>query len=181
MISVKGIYKSFGEKSVLSDFSAQFPTDSFTVLSGASGAGKTTLLRILCGLERADGGAVCGVPERCAVVFQEPRLFPHLSALGNVALVGAGGEDILRALGLGDALHKRPAELSGGMAQRVAIARALACGGDFIILDEPFKGLDEDCKQAVMDYVKRSVKGGILVTHSPDEAAFFGDNTVYMK
>lgn len=180
MISVKHIYKSFGDKCVLSDFSAQFPTDSFTVLSGASGVGKTTLLRILCGLEKADGGEITGAPERCAVVFQEPRLFPHLSALDNVRLVGEGGEDILRALGLGDALHKRPAELSGGMAQRVAIARALAYGADFIILDEPFKGLDGKLKQSVMEYVKKSVKGGILVTHSPDEAEFFADNTVYM-
>ena len=180
MIEIKSISKKYmkasGEKRVFDGFSASLSLDSFTVLEGASGSGKTTLLRMLARLDNPDSGQITGMPERISVVFQEPRLFAHLTALENVALVcpRERAKEILCSLELGDALDKYPSELSGGMAQRVAIARAICYGGEYAILDEPFKGLDEELKKSVMSIVRSAFPGGLLITHQSDEAEYFG-------
>ena len=83
-IVIKNIDKSFGEKHVLKNFSAEFPSGSCTCIMGPSGCGKTTLLKILLGLEKADAGTVEGMPERVSVVFQENRLCEDISVRSNL-------------------------------------------------------------------------------------------------
>lgn len=170
MIKIEKLSKSFGEKKVLNDFSCEIPETGLTVISGASGIGKTTLIRLIAGLESADSGSITGLDGKTiSIVFQEDRLFPHLTALENASIVSdvQTAERILTAFGLGGDLDKKPSELSGGMCRRVSIARALAYGGDLLLLDEPFKGLDDklraDVFRFILDYSKSAAV--ILISH----------------
>ena len=119
--------------------------------TGRNGRGKTTILRLLAGLEQPDSGSLEGLEEKsAAVVFQENRLLPWLSVRDNVAAPLRGSDAArradaaLEAVGLGGEGDKRPSQLSGGMKRRAAIARALAAKADFLLLDEPFTGLNEE-------------------------------------
>ena len=153
-----------------------------TCVEGPSGCGKTTLLRLVAGLETPDGGTIEGVPDRIACVFQEDRLCEDFTAVSNVKLaVGSArsGAEIashLEEIGLGDSLSKPVRDFSGGMKRRVAIVRAVCYGGDLLILDEPFKGLDEQLRDRVMDYVKKYSAGKTIlcVTHDGAEADYLG-------
>lgn len=89
-IRMEGVWKSFGDKTVLRDVSMAFPQGSVTCLMGPSGCGKTTLLRIVMGLVKPDRGRVSGVPEGISVLFQEDRLCQGFSPVANVRLVTAG-------------------------------------------------------------------------------------------
>lgn len=178
-LRVTGLYKSYGEKTVLSGLTFTLPAGGRLALMGRSGCGKTTLLRILLGLETADGGRIEGLPPRLSVVFQEDRLCPDFSAFDNVRLAApaAAREEIfacLASLGLGEADGARPVrDLSGGMRRRVAIARAWLAPGELLLLDEPFKGLDDATRAAVTAYLDRTVGGRtlLLVTHDVSDAA----------
>ena len=181
-IRIDSLEKSYGENRVLRAFSAVFPEGRFSCIMGASGCGKTTLLRILLGLEKADSGEITGLPSRISAVFQEDRLADDFSAVSNLALVlgkRVPRETLraeLSALGLSGSLDKPVRALSGGMRRRVAIARAMLCDAELYLLDEPFKGLDEETKKIVMDYVKTKSAGKtvIFVTHDEEEAAYLG-------
>ena len=139
------------------------PAGGCVALLGESGSGKSTVLRLVAGLEPLRAGAVVvagrdvsQVPaerRRTALVFQRPRLFPHLDVRDNVAfaLVVAGAsrrsareraEAYLDLVGTGHLARRRPSTLSGGQEQRVALARALAAEPDVLLLDEPFSALD---------------------------------------
>ena len=180
MIKLRDINLTFHNKSVLSDLSADIPSEGVTVFRGPSGAGKTTLFRILLGLQQPDSGSVSGFAfQKPAVVFQEDRLLPWASALDNVSLVSdlAAAERALGVLGLGGNLSQLPRELSGGMRRRVAIARALSYGGDALFLDEPFTGLDEANKIIASQAVRASGVPVYVITHEDDEAALFGEHT----
>ena len=89
---------------------------------------------------------------------------------------------LLTELGLGDALQKPVRELSGGMQRRVAMARSLLSPADLYLMDEPFKGLDEDTRKVVMDAVLQRTRGKTLlvVTHDPEEAAYLGGRVIRM-
>lgn len=173
---------------VLKDLSLALAYGESCCLMGPSGQGKTTLLHILMGLVKPDEGTLSGLDgHRLAPVFQENRLCENLSAGANLRLVcGSGrGEEIsdaLAAMGLADCLHKPVRELSGGMKRRVAIARALVSGGDILLFDEPFKGLDDNTKQQVMTHVKEQVKGKTLiwVTHDQREAQYMGSRVIQL-
>ncbi len=150
---------------------------------GPSGCGKTTLLRIALGLQRPDAGTVENAFIRPAAVFQEPRLLPWRTALENVDLVLSDGPDTrekargwLERLELGEAAALYPSELSGGMQQRVSLARALAFGPDLLVLDEPFKGMDEALRERVIALVSRVLPQAalLLATHSEEEADALG-------
>ena len=189
-IRISELYKSFNGKPVLSGFSDVFPEGKTTAVMGPSGCGKTTLLNILWGFVKPESGAVTGLPGRITAVFQEDRLCESFNAVTNVQLActdnAPSRETVcghLTALGLGDSLQKPVSALSGGMRRRVAIARAVLAGGELIVMDEPFKGLDEDTKAAVMDYVRRETAGRtvILVTHDIKEAEELGDSIIRMK
>lgn len=171
MIRVEHLYKSFGEKAVLRDFS--MTVDGPLVLMGPSGCGKTTLLRILLGLETADGGTVTGVG-RAAAVFQTDRMCPQLTAAANLCLTGAGltqaeAEQELRTLGFADAELKVPAaKLSGGQKRRAALLRALLCkDAETLLLDEPFTGMEAALAARAAAAIQRLAAGRdtVLVTH----------------
>lgn len=177
-ILVRNVSVSYGENHVLTDFSSVFPTGRCTAVMGPSGCGKTTLLSVVAGLVRPDSGEVVGMPPRFTMVFQEDRLCEDFTVAANLRLVtgrtreqSAAIAEVLDAIGLSGMGAKRVAELSGGMKRRVAIARALLGAGDVVLMDEPFKGLDEETKNEVIHAVQRWTAGKtvIFVTHDADE------------
>lgn len=174
--------KSFGEKSVLRDVSGTLAANRITGLMAPSGAGKTTLLRILMGLEQADSGWIDGLDGlRLSAVFQEDRLCDQLDGVSNLRLVTpslsrAEARKALETVGLADCSGQPTRELSGGQRRRVAILRGLLADYDLLILDEPFKGLDRETKQLVMEDTRRRCTGktALLVTHDPTELDALG-------
>ena len=179
-----------------------------TVLWGASGSGKTTLLQCLAGLLRPDAGriacreavwfdaerGVCLAPERrrLGYVFQDVRLFPHLSVRSNM-LFGrrfrgpsrVSFEDVVALLGLGRLLHRTPSDLSGGEKQRVALVRALLACPELLLMDEPLTGLDRGKREEIMAYVKaipeRFGVPVLYVTHSDAERRFLADRVLNLE
>ena len=148
-------------------------------LCGASGAGKTSLLNIIAGLERPRSGRVMvggetfldtargvDVPvraRRLGYVFQEPRLFPHLSVASNLtygarfAPAGDGAvgfAEVVKLLGIGALLDRRPDTLSGGEKQRVAIGRALLSRPRALLLDEPLTAIDHARRQEILGLIE---------------------------
>lgn len=173
-IQVNKVCKSFKGQQVLNNVTMSFSEGSITCIMGASGIGKTTLAYILMGLDKADSGEITGLQGRKAsAVFQEDRLIEHWDAIKNIMLVSRDdvtGETVrqhLEETGLTEYKDKPVKALSGGMRQRVAIARAILSEYDVLIMDEPFKGLDEDLKEQVVSYVKKHSKGKttIIITH----------------
>ena len=178
MIELVSICKRFGNQEVLKDFSLSLPDTGSICLFGPSGCGKTTLLRLLAGLERPDSGRMIGLEQkRISYVFQEHRLFPWMTVEENIACVlprnkkAAAGEWIVRT-GLYGSGDKKPHQLSGGMKKRAALARVLAYGGDILLLDEPFQGLDRKAVDALCDMLLQWNTAGLtlLVTHHHNEA-----------
>lgn len=190
MIRVRNLSKSFGEKTLFSDLSFDLAAGEHLSVSAPSGVGKTTLLRILCGLEKADGGTVEGIlPQSVAYLFQEPRLFPSLTVLENVTCIHpdpkkAEGEcrELLAQLGLSEALSQYPRELSGGMKQRVALARTLSSHRPVVFLDEPFTALDEELRESVRALVQERCKDKtlLLISHDPRDSEILTDRTLYL-
>ena len=187
MLRIRNLSKSFGKNVLFTDLSFEVSPGEKVALSAPSGAGKTTLLRILCGLEKADGGTVEGVnPGNVAYLFQEPRLFPQLTALENVTCIfprpkehREAAEELLCKLGLADAIHQYPHELSGGMKQRVALARTLLADRPVVLLDEPFTALDGELKESLRKLVAEHCKDKILilVSHDPEDL-LLADRTI---
>ena len=184
MVELQDVSVVFDGKTVFEHVSAQFPNGVHAAVMGPSGVGKTTLLRVIAGLRRPDGGRVRVSTPRCAVLFQEPRLLPWLTALENVNAVLSDTNrtlpeamEWLNRVRLGAAAGKYPAELSGGMQTRVALARALAYGGNLVLLDEPFRGLDEAARDEGIDLCREVLreKTTILVTHDRYEARALAD------
>lgn len=188
MITLENICKSYGDKRVLQDVSLAVP-EGITCLMGASGAGKTTLLRILLGLETADSGRITGLPARIAAVFQEDRLVESLTVRKNLQLtLGAQYSEekaleMLREMGVSDTLGSPAGTLSGGMKRRVALVRALLHDAPLLVLDEPFKGLDEKIRAQVMAVVRRHAQGRtvLLVTHDREEAQALDARVVQLE
>lgn len=187
MAKVENLTVQYGGTAVLENFSAEFPDGGVTAVSGRSGCGKTTLLAVLLGLLRPDGGMVSGFRQPSAV-FQEDRLLPFLSAEKNIAVTAGCTEaeagEALLSVGFDAADRgKRAFELSGGMARRVAIVRAMLAPGDAVLLDEPFKGLDERTRAQVVRFVCENRRGRtmVVVTHDPRDAeALHAAHTVQM-
>jgi NitT/TauT family transport system ATP-binding protein len=168
----------------------------FVCIVGASGCGKSTLLSIVAGLDAPTAGQVDTGGRRVAIMFQEPALFPWLSARRNIELAlrarrvqkderrrRAG--DLLEAVHLADFADKRPHELSGGMRQRVALARALAQDADVLLMDEPFGALDAMTRDLLHDELERICSerrlSVLFVTHNVREAARLGDRVVLLS
>lgn len=182
MLELKNICLSYGKLEVLKNISLRLARGERIAVIGPSGCGKTSLLRVSAGLQKPCSGRVINSSERTAMVFQEPRLLPWLSAEDNVKLTIPTGAKTssppvnwLERLGIAEAAKKRPDELSGGMQQRVALARALAYEADLLLLDEPFKALDAGTKENVIKTISGSTDAAIiLVTHDAGEAAALG-------
>jgi nitrate/nitrite transport system ATP-binding protein len=203
-LSIEGIARSYGGRPVFRDLWFGVERGEFVALIGHSGCGKTTILNILAGLEAPDAGTiimdgreVAGPALDRAVIFQSHALLPWLSALGNVsfavrsrhrdwsrAQVAAHAESVLGLVGLADAKHRKPAELSGGMKQRVGIARALSIAPSLLLMDEPFSALDALTRGTLQDEVLRLVSGGqqtaFMITHDVDEAILLADRILLM-
>jgi NitT/TauT family transport system ATP-binding protein len=168
----------------------------FVCIIGASGCGKSTLLNIVAGLDRPTAGTVSTGGGRVGLMFQEPALFPWLSAGRNVELAlqarkvpkaerRARTRELLEVVRLGGFADKRPHELSGGMRQRVALARALAQDADVLLMDEPFGALDAMTRDLLHDELERICAERTLtvlfVTHNVREAARLGDRVIVLS
>lgn len=180
-IELEHVFFSYGEKAVLRDVAFMVEDGETVALEGPSGVGKTTVLRLIAGLLTPARGGVRGGEGGAAVVFQEDRLIPHLTAeenlrLVNDALTHGEAEALLAAVGLEGEAKRLPGELSGGMRRRVAIARAAASGRAPVLLDEPFQGLDGETKRRVTDFVRSFTRSRttVLVTHDASDADALG-------
>ena len=187
-IIIKDLYKSYGENKVLENLDAVIEKGRITCLMGPSGEGKTTLLNILMGLEKADSGVIENLPHNKSAVFQEDRLCESFSAFTNVKIVSDRLADQtiiahLKQVGLGEAVNQQVSTLSGGQKRRVALVRAILTEKDVLFLDEPFKGLDEDTKKIVTDYLLNNTADTtvIMVTHDVDEAESLGAKVLNLK
>ena len=171
MIKLQNISVSFEGRTVLENFSYEFPKKGLVLVTGPSGSGKTTLLNVILGFIKPEG-QVKSYAKAVSAVFQEDRLVPTLTALENVSLVSNKDEAKKRLIEmkLGDSLDLYPSELSGGMKRRVAIARALAMPSDVLILDEAFSGIDDPlAKELILEILKEKKDNLIIaVTHRPE-------------
>lgn len=183
------ISKSYGDVKVFDNFSARIENGKVTWIMGGSGLGKTTLLRIIAGLEEYEG-TINDMPSGgISMVFQEDRLFEELSPSDNCLLAapGCGREDInayLLETGLSEEEIKRPAKLlSGGQKRRTAIIRALVTGAQIILMDEPFKGIDEKNKASTAKLVSRLTEGKtvIAVTHDIGDTELIKGDLLELK
>ncbi len=207
-LEITGLGKTFqtptGPTAIVKGFELVLAEGEFVSIIGHSGCGKSTVLSIVAGLAESSDGAVIlagkevvdAGPDR-GVVFQSPCLLGWLSALGNVRLgvdqvfsdrPSAERNQIaahyLELVGLGDSLHKRPAELSAGMRQRVGLARAFALSPRMLLLDEPFGMLDSltriELQDVLLELWAHDKKTALMVTHDVDEAVFLSDRVVMM-
>lgn len=186
MIELIDVTKRFGDKQILNHVRLSLPVPGVTVLTGASGTGKTTAARLLLGLDTDYEGEIRGVPGARGCVFQEDRLLSQLTAAQNVRFVNPSlAETTLTeafdAMGMADELQTRASELSGGMRRRVSILRALLSGAEFVVMDEPMKGLDAARAEAVVRYVHKSMRGRTLlyITHSSREISWLEADAVW--
>ncbi|SEQ53456.1 NitT/TauT family transport system ATP-binding protein [Solimonas aquatica] len=209
-ISVRNVWVEYGEQIVLEQIRLDIESGAFVSIVGPSGCGKTTFLKLLLGQERPTRGELLldGAPlpdepgaDR-GVVFQRYSVFPHLTVLGNVLLgpelqaspllarlFGAkrraqreAATQLLDAVGLGESLHKYPAQLSGGMQQRLALAQALITRPKVLLLDEPFGALDPGIRAEIHEVLKKLWKETgitiVMVTHDLREAFTLGTRVV---
>ena len=194
----------------LDDVSLNLRDNEFVAILGPSGSGKTTLLNIIGGLDRYDSGdlIINGISTKkykdrdwdsyrnhtIGFVFQSYNLIPHQTVLANVELAltisGIGKEErkkraieALKKVGLGEQLHKRPSQMSGGQMQRVAIARALVNDPDILLADEPTGALDTATSVQVMELLKEVAKDRlvVMVTHNPELAEEYATRIVTLK
>ncbi len=188
-IVITDISKSYGEKKVLENFSFTFGCGKTYCICAESGAGKTTLLRLIMGLEKVDSGQISGAArKKIAAVFQEDRLLDYADAVSNIRLVNTDNDraaviSAMNAVGLTDCENQPVTELSGGMRRRVAILRAALADFDLLLLDEPFKGLDEHSKELTVNFIKEKSVGKtvIIVSHDISEAAMMSAEIVNLK
>jgi len=201
--------RAFGTTRAVDDVTLDFVRGRTGILIGSSGSGKSTLLRMLIGLEwptvgevLCDGeplrqGSALEVRRRVGYVIQDGGLFPHLTVLGNLALLprhlgwkSARVQERARELAalahLREELFDRfPAELSGGQRQRVALMRALMLDPPTLLLDEPLGALDPLVRHGLQDELREIFHGlgktVIMVTHDLAEAAFFSDRLILMR
>ncbi|WP_312381776.1 ABC transporter ATP-binding protein [Stutzerimonas balearica] len=205
-IAVRNVWQQYGDQVVLERLDLSVAEGEFCTLVGASGCGKSTFLRLLLGQERPsrgeillDGAPIAHEPDASrGVVFQRYSVFPHLTVLDNVALglelpnaplLGRllGGAKrrardeaaaMLEKVGLGHALAKYPAQLSGGMQQRLAIAQALVMKPRVLLLDEPFGALDpgirKDMHALLLELWNETRLTVFMVTHDLTEGFTLG-------
>jgi NitT/TauT family transport system ATP-binding protein len=196
-VALRKVSKSFGAAPrVLDGIDLEVRPGEFVCLVGASGCGKSTLLNLVAGLEQPTSGAVHHHGNGAALMFQEPALFPWLTAGQNVELAlrlrgvprGARrveSEKLLSLVRLDGQAKKRVHELSGGMRQRVALARALAQDCSVLLMDEPFAALDAITRDALHEELTRVwAEVGLtvlFVTHNVREAVRLGQRVVLLS
>lgn len=208
LISIDNVTKiypsSTGDNVVIKDISLEIHAGEFVCVIGHSGCGKSTMLNTVSGFAvpdkgevRKNGQKVTGPGPDRMTVFQSYSLMPWLTAYENVYLAldsvhptksKSDKDHIVREhltmVGLGEAMEKKPPQLSGGMRQRVAIARAFCLYPEILILDEPFGALDAITKEEMQEEVANIVANHdatvLMVTHDVDECLFLADRLVMM-
>ena len=213
LLEARGVTKSFGDNHVLRGVDLAVEAGTVTVLIGPSGSGKTTVLRSLNALEWPDAGTVrigdvsldfggrvtkkdaARLRAQSGMVFQRFNLFPHMTALENVAeapvqvrglskaQARARATELLERVGLADRADHYPAQLSGGQQQRVAIARALAMEPELMLFDEPTSALDPELVGEVLAVMRDLARSGMtmmVVTHEIGFAREVADAVVFM-
>ena len=209
LIEIKGLHKAYGQFEALRGIDLSIAAGEVVVVVGPSGSGKSTLIRcvnlledyqrgeVLVGGEKVvRGRALARVRAEVGMVFQSFNLFPHLSALHNVALgplrvrgmsradADARAQALLEKVGLADQAHKLPGQLSGGQQQRVAIARALAMEPQVLLFDEPTSALDPEMVGEVLAVMQTLAHTGVtmvIVTHEMGFARRVADRVVFME
>ena len=208
-IEINGLHKAYGQFEALRGIDFSIAAGEVVVVVGPSGSGKSTLIRCINLLEDYQRGevrvgdekvvrgrALARVRAEVGMVFQSFNLFPHLSALRNVALgplrvrrmsraaADARAQALLDKVGLADHAHKLPAQLSGGQQQRVAIARALAMEPQVLLFDEPTSALDPEMVGEVLAVMQALAHTGVtmvVVTHEMGFARRVADRVVFME
>ena len=204
-VEISKLSKSFDKQEVVAEFNLKVKRGEFVSIIGHSGCGKSTVLSMVAGLLDSSGGGmildrseITGAGPDRGMVFQSPCLLPWMTALENVML---GVKQVyyhrspaerlelcthfLELLGLSDAMHKKPSDLSQGMRQRVGLARAFALQPKVLLLDEPFGMLDKLTKIELQDVLlnlrERTGTTALMVTHDVDEAIYLSDRVVMMS
>lgn len=204
-VEISKLSKSFDKQEVVAEFNLKVKRGEFVSIIGHSGCGKSTVLSMVAGLLDSSGGGmildrseITGAGPDRGMVFQSPCLLPWMTALENVML---GVKQVyyhrspaerlelcthfLELLGLADAMHKKPSDLSQGMRQRVGLARAFALQPKVLLLDEPFGMLDKLTKIELQDVLlnlrERTGTTALMVTHDVDEAIYLSDRVVMMS
>ena len=189
MLEVRNLRKSYGDLLVLNGISLTVCPNEIVGLVGPSGCGKTTALNIVSGHDGDYTGTVENTFKRISCVFQEDRLLPWCSVYENISVVNddisaSEVQHLLETMELADFAHSYPSELSGGMRQRVSIARAFAYNGSLLLMDEPFKSLDQKLKESILrSFVKlfrETDLSVLMVTHDHAEAALLCDRIVLL-
>ncbi len=212
LVDIRDLHFAYGERSILSGLNMQFPKGSVVAVMGGSGSGKTTVLRLIGGQLRANAGSVTvdgqvvsslnlqglyAMRRRMGMLFQHGALFTDLTVFDNVAFPVRENtqlpEDMIRdlvlmklhAVGLSNAAHLKPAEISGGMARRVALARAVALDPQLVMYDEPFAGLDPISMGVTANLIRKLNDAlgstSILVSHDVHESFSIADHVYFLS
>jgi nitrate/nitrite transport system ATP-binding protein len=208
-LELRNVSKSYGQGAnrveVLKNINLTIGEGEFIAIVGFTGSGKTTLINLIAGLTEPDEGEILlkgkpitgPGPDR-GVVFQNYSLLPWLSVAGNVDMAvkqvfpkisrNERSKHVAHFIGmvnLSHALHKKPAELSGGMRQRVSVARALAMDPEILLLDEPLSALDALTRGSLQMEIERiwreSKKTVLLITNDVDEGILLADRVIPLK
>ncbi len=210
VVTIRNVSKSFGENTVLRDFSQTFGDGEFVTLLGPSGCGKTTMLRMIAGFEKPSSGEIL-IGDRVVssdkvflppdkrgigMVFQSYAVWPHMSVRDNVAYplkirklpkneIAAQVDRALETVHLSQYAERMPDQLSGGQQQRVALARALVGSPELLLLDEPLSNLDAKLRESMRFEIKEiQSRLGITVvyvTHDQTEAMAMSDRIVLIN
>ena len=201
LLEVRGVWKEFGDLTVLSDVSLELDTHEVLAVVGPSGSGKSTLLRCINLLEPIDDGQILlegvdiadpefdadSVRRRIGIVFQSFNLFPHLSVMDNITLAPTKvlkmskeeaqvtAQKLLARFDLDDKRDEYPDRLSGGQQQRAAIIRALAMNPALILFDEPTSALDPELVGEVLEVIKALAAEGMTMIVVSHELGFARD------
>lgn len=212
LVEIRDLHFSYGERPILAGLQMDFPRGKVVAVMGGSGSGKTTVLRLIGGQLRAQAGtvrfdgqlvdtdkteALYGMRRKMGMLFQHGALFTDLTVFENVAFPLREHtrlpEELLRdlvlmklhAVGLRNAAHLKPAEMSGGMARRVALARAIALDPQLIMYDEPFAGLDPISMGVAANLIRRLNDAlgstSIVVSHDVHETFHIADHVYFLS
>lgn len=186
-VRIRNIGKSYGEQRVLEDFSLTMKAGGRYCLMAPSGAGKTTLLNLLNRTVLPETGTIEGVPERIGMVFQEDRLCGEYDTAVNIMLASRYSETDVLAEAVRilpeECLTKPVKELSGGMKRRCAVLRAMLSGAEFIVMDEPFAGLDDESRERTAAYILEELNGRTLLvaTHRAEDVELLEAELVTLR
>lgn len=210
MLKVTGLYKKFGDKTVLNNISFELEKGKILCLRGKSGAGKTTLIRCICNLDKADSGTVVidnvesldnGKPnknyqDKVGMVSQGLDLFPNLTVMENIILAPVSRKlmnrdeasekalTLLESLDISDKADCYPSSLSGGEKQRVAVARACILSQSVLFFDEPTSALDMASTQEVANLIEKIAANNIsviIITHDEAFCNMLNAETIVIK